>query len=536
MTRGSSTKMAAVSGLISELVQAFKALAMYPPDHPARSRFLGRLDIDLVSYLEAEGELRIDVSAGGLEVDGEKVATGDNAHTFLASECFSRQINRVIFLRGLKQQDIDAFFSILSENPDTIREGGGSAEYIRSRSTGALKVEEVDYEGILERREEVSEGTGSAYSSETLSSVAAPREKPEPGRISTEAVFDDDGSPAVFQEDWLAQKLRDLDAARDPTQYKKVLRDIFMSLKATGEMGLSEHSLAVVRRLGRHLLREAPEEILTTARAAVRELAKPDLLESLMGEITSRETEDRDALQAVLEISGETAIPILLRSLSEEEGSFGRKALITSLGGFGSAVRPYLEKWLSDVRWYVVRNSLGLLGQVGGREDSQRVKGFLTHSNPNVRLEALRFLNRFPVPLSEETMQSLLGDTDPDVAARAVLSLGVLQGRKGLDRLRALARKPLFGQGDIEKRGLAIRGIGREDSFEAMDFLRGVITGRALLDSAGFERIQVAAVEALAEIGGPGAAGILRDSAGRLRGEASKAAEDALRKMKTREA
>ncbi len=535
MTEGVSPNMEVVSGLISELVKALKATAMYPPGHPARSRFVQRLDKDLLSYLEANGELSIDVHAKELLVHGQKVVLKDGMEAHLASECFGRQVRKIRFLKGLRNQDVDAFFSLISESPEIIRDEGGAAEYVRMRSSGALQVEQVDYEGILERREAVSNGSGSGYSSETLSPVAAPHLSPDSGEVYTPTVFNDDGSPELSQEEWLEGRLVDLDGATDPAEYKGILRDIFLSLRATGTMGFSQFAVRVLRHLGEHLMKGSHEEVRTTARAAVRELAKPELVESLLGDITVKDSGNRDAVQAILETVSETSIPVLLRCLADETSTFGRKALITSLSRFGSQVRPHLDRWMVDDRWYVVRNALGFLSQVGGPQDTEVAKGFLTHSNGKVRLEALRFLTRYPSPIPDDMIEVLLSDPDPEVEARAILALGALQGQDGLKRLKVLAKKPFMRQGEIAKREMAIRGLGREGSPEAMDYLRRILSGRAILDKAGFERIQVAAVEAIGEIGGARAAAVLTERRSRLSGEALRAAEDALRKLKSRE-
>lgn len=535
MTERVSSSMDAVPGLVSELVKAYKATSIYPIGHPSRARFLGRLNGDLLAYLETEGRLKIDVSARGLKVGGEDVVTKDNAHAFLATECFGRQISSVVCLKGFQQKDIDALFAFLSESPERIRAEGGATEFIRQRSTGALQVEQVDYEGILERREEVSVDGASTYTPESHSPVAAPNPGLESSRISSPTVFDDVGSHEVSQEQWLEGKLQDLGGTVDPAEYKRTMRDILLNLKATGNLGLSKFSLMVVRHLGRDLLREVPDDIRITARAAAKELAGDDLLDSLVGDITSRDGDHREPVQAVLETCGERSIAVLLHRLAEEEEAFGRKALITSLLEFGTAIRPYLDRWLADDRWYVVRNSLGLLSQAGDAEDAQRVIGFLSHPNPKVRLEALRFLSRFPASVPDEVMRKLIKDPDEEVSARAILAIGAIQGPEGVRHLMMLAKKPLFGQGDIVRRELAIKGLGRARGSEPVEFLRRILSGRPFLNPEGYERVQQAAVEALAEIGGPRAAAILMYHAGRLKGAASKTAEEFLRKVKTAE-
>jgi HEAT repeat protein len=193
-------------------------------------------------------------------------------------------------------------------------------------------------------------------------------------------------------------------------------------------------------------------------------------------------------------------------------------------------MRPYLERWLRDDRWYVIRNAMGLLQQVGGPQDSTNVRTFLEHPNSKVRLEALRFLYRYPTPIEGHVMDRLLADEDPEVRARAVYALGVLQGKKGLTRLMELAAKPFIGEGNLTQREMAITGLGREGGEEAASFLARTLSQRSLANPSGGERIRKATVDALVGIGDARAVQVLAASLRRLRGPALNVAENFLKR------
>jgi HEAT repeat protein len=158
------------------------------------------------------------------------------------------------------------------------------------------------------------------------------------------------------------------------------------------------------------------------------------------------------------------------------------------------------------------------------------VKTFLQHPHPKIRLEALRFLYRYPVPVDEELMNRLLEDADVEVQARAVYALGVLMGSSGLLRLISLARKPLIGEGDVALREMAVKGIGREGGERSVQFLSDLMRTRSFLNREAGERVQKAAVEALVEIGGPRVLHALKGALPRLKGQALRSAEDFLRR------
>jgi len=513
MTVRRSEQYMRVASLVSDLAAAYRATLFYPVGHPSRNQFIEPLLEKINSYTAKAGELDLRMREGAVEVKGEAIVTENHAELLLSKECGERRIDRVRFGRGLLQRDIDALFSMILEDAELVSDEGGGTQYIMTRGSGALQVGQA----------------GQEISSEHPSSPGM--EKPS----APMPVFEIEGIEEIPNEEELRLKLQDLEAAQNLEAFEFSMEDVLLGLSAQEGMEASENTLMVIKHLGDRLVAGEDADRAKIIRQVVHDLATPEVVEALAGEITHREDEHREAVQTVLEEAGDLSIPILLRRLTVEEETFGRKALLTSLGGFGLSVRPHLERWLKDERWYVVRNALSLLLQVGGRTDSDRVKVFLSHPHPKVRFEALRFLSRYPVSLPEDTIQKLLNDPDPDVQTRTIYSLAILKGRQGYNYLVAMAKKPLAGQGDLVRREMAIKGIGRGGGKEAIGFLSNMITTKAVLGADGFSRIQTASVEALVDIGGSSAVAALKSSMDSLTGTARRTAEEYVRRWESME-
>jgi HEAT repeat protein len=502
-------------------------MAMYPAGHPSRAKFFQKLLADFTSCLALDPIMEFKMEGDAVILADETLGTKDGSSQFLARECFARQISSLRFMRGLSAEDLEIFFELLAMDVEKIRGAGGAVELIRGKGSGSLQLEQVDYEGILGRRVEVTEENGSHYGSETFSPVAPPDGVTD---LKATPRFTDEDKPEISQDEWLAGKLSELDKAGTVAQYKAVLKDIMVSLRETGSMGLPHYAAAVLKHLGKYFLKQVPDEISKVNTESIRLLALPAAIEEVAAQLTMRQQPDREAIQAVLFQTHSVSIPVLLRMLADENETYGRRTIISFLGRFGDVLRPHLEKWLRDDRWFVVRNALGLLQQVGGQHDSANVRTFLQHPHPKVRLETLRFLYRFPIPVDEGLMNQLLDDADLEVQARAVYALGVLQGARGLERLIVLAKKPYFGEGDVTRREMAVRGIGREGGDRSIQFLSDLLKKRSFIRPSGGERIQKATVAALVEIGGQRSVKVLRQSFRKLKGEALKDAEEFLRR------
>lgn len=513
MTVGRSERYMKVASLVAHLASAYRATLIYPVGHPARDQFIDPLLDSLNGYTSHAGEWELRIRQDTVEFGGETVVTENHGELLLSKELSERGIQKIHFRNGLRKRDIDALFSMILEDAELVSDEGGGAQYMATRGSGALQVGRIEEE--IPGGPPVSPGT-------------------EPP-VSPLPVFEIEGIEEIPHEEELRLKLQKLETAQSLEAFDFSMKDVLLGLSALEGMEASENILMVVKHLGHRLVAGEDADRARVVRQAIHDLASPEVLEALAGEIAHREDEHREAVQTVLEEAGDLAIPILLRRLTVEEETFGRKALLTSLGGFGVSVRPHLERWLKDERWYVVRNALSLLLQVGGRNDSQRVRGFLEHPHPKVRFEALRFLSRYPVSIPEESIRKLLDDPDPDVQARTIYSLAILKGRQGYNYLVGMAKKPLAGQGDLARREMAIKGIGRGGGKEAIHFLSTIITTKAVLGTEGFSRIQAASVEALIDIGGPGAVEALKSSIDRLAGDARRTAEEYVRRWESME-
>ena len=242
------TDSISVALLVSDLVRAFKAMAMYPAGHPSRERFFQKLQADFSSCLSLEPVMELKVETPSITWSGEPLSTKDGSSEFLARECFTRQISSLRFTRGLSAEDLEVLFELLAMDAETIQSAGGAVVLCRGKGSGSFQLEQVDYEGILGRRVEITGEKASHYGSDTFSPVAPSDETAEPKAANLN--FRDDGSPEINQDEWLAGKLRELDKAGTIAHYKMVLTDILNKLRETGGMGIPDFAAAVLKHLG----------------------------------------------------------------------------------------------------------------------------------------------------------------------------------------------------------------------------------------------------------------------------------------------
>ncbi len=105
---------------------------------------------------------------------------------------------------------------------------------------------------------------------------------------------------------------------------------------------------------------------------------------------------DFETLNRILDhMDGESVANLLLDTLAEAESRTTRLGLLGRLAKLGSSIRPQVLRRLADGRWYVQRNMLALLNEIGCPGDFSAAP-YTRHPEPAVRREALQLAMKLP--------------------------------------------------------------------------------------------------------------------------------------------
>jgi hypothetical protein len=135
---------------------------------------------------------------------------------------------------------------------------------------------------------------------------------------------------------------------------------------------------------------------------------------------------DFEALDPVLErLPVSTVLLLLLDRLSESKSRATRMGAFRRLAAQGEALMPFAIERLRDERWYVLRNMLALLNEVGSWPKHFTALPYAVHPHATVRREALQLATRMS---SEREQAIVLALGDPDERA---LRIGINAARDG---------------------------------------------------------------------------------------------------------
>ncbi len=224
--------------------------------------------------------------------------------------------------------------------------------------------------------------------------------------------------------------------------------------------------------------------------------------------------EDRAPVDAaeLLRRCGSRAAAYLIERLAQEESRPQRARLVALLKERGGgSPEPFLAR-LDDPRWFLVRNVVAILGDIGDQAIAARLGRVAAHPEPRVRQEVISTWRRLGTPEAADRIIAALEDSDRGVQRSAVEALALLGGSRAVQALERIAsREEPYAAASAEVRLEAVLSLGRLGGAKVFDILHGILTRRNLLGPSEPVELRAAAARALGALGTPKALSLLTE-------------------------
>ncbi len=206
-----------------------------------------------------------------------------------------------------------------------------------------------------------------------------------------------------------------------------------------------------------------------------RHLATADMV----ARCVAGEAVDFPTLERLVAHTGPAAAPPLLDRLALAEARGTRRGLLALLAKMGAAIAPAVIARLDDPRWYVTRNLLALLEDLGPLPEGYSAAAYLRHPDARVRWQAVKLQFKQP---ADRTAALTAGLSDPDPRTlRLALGVAVATQTCPEEAVPVLASRASDRTVTADVRVLAARVLGyctAETALEAL--LRLTSAGRTL--------------------------------------------------------
>lgn len=232
--------------------------------------------------------------------------------------------------------------------------------------------------------------------------------------------------------------------------------------------------------------------------ALARRWAVPEVLSRLVWRLgQERDPDVRAQWTEAFPRLGKGLAETLAEALGEASDRFRRRVYLEALSAMGPVAAEVAAGLVEDPSWFVVRNAVFLLGELGGETAVAQVTGALAHPDPRVRKEAVLALGKLGGEDAVLLLTGMLEDPTPGVRAMACRALGALRAERAVKPILRV----LEGSDDLEVRVESLQALGCLGDPGAVPVIerRGV----GGLFSRPPREVRLAAYRALAAIGTP---------------------------------
>ena len=491
------------TNILIELHKAVKMHNFYPEGHPQLDASVEKCYLLFRKSLEIQGEIKWKIDQKGFYDNKTHVAPGNAEVASLGKKLFFRRIKEITFSPRLTVSELKVLLSIVKLEPeDLLAQGGAEAVFALKDVTGvlinALRPEDLlkikreleekkdkERKELAEEKKKEEEAPGEAQSQEA-EKAPAPREEEEK---ADETTFAD-----------LISLIRD---ERDFIRYQ----DLSVRLKEKGEAVLMEKRLDEIFPaclvFVEHLSTQPrlADDLRTLASERLRSFLNHDMIIYLVQRLASKDETHRGVINSILLFAGEDAARALLDSIIDSGDAVARRNLFNLIVRFGKQVRPLVEERLSNPEWYVIRQMVGLLGELKDPAAIDAIETVYANPEPRVKKEALKSLVKIGGPRATAILIKTLGEEDPSIVAQAIISLGVLKDPSVADILGEIAlRRESLGETHEPKRE-AIRALGHIGSVKAVPYLERLLFRKVWFGKKANEEIRILAANSLGMIG-----------------------------------
>lgn len=555
---------ARLKALLAEAESALKGLAkllvgirFYPPGHPALQDVTREAQKAFAPLLATRESVTFVVRRDGFSFEDRPVAPDNQMLQKLAAGLFARRVQRLVLLADLSCRDLWEAAQIFLQDADALHKGGGVQAALTAAEVTTLWANVVDLGKIFESRREIesaraASGAGPADDETFLASLAGAPAGAEGSGVDEGIASAGESDPAgeagsnlrglvaprgaavEAPARNLGQLLDELGRTTGEQDFADLLQQLPPLFKADLQAGVAT---TIVRALTFLAEQSAAAYTGIHRRQALRQtfadISTPELFQFYISLLCERgHHEQQQEWQRISNAFGEPFFRVLMARLASEEDQSQRKFLYDLLTSHGEAAVPAIVPALQDERWYVVRNAVCMLGEIRVPTTVEKLRPVLQHPDVRVRREVIRALTRVGGTNAVNLLLRTLQGEDAEMRRQAMLSLGAMKNLAAVPVLVQYVVAPDWRFRFLDAKKDALRALGEIGCVDAVPAIGSIVRTKRIIFRGRNDDLRIAAIAALAAIGGEAAEMILSDACARNSAAVCRAAAHALKQLR----
>ncbi|MCP3677872.1 MAG: HEAT repeat domain-containing protein [Deltaproteobacteria bacterium] len=537
--------MSTSENILKELNKAVKALNFYPDNHPNLDGAINSCYAILTKALAVQESIEWTVDKRGFYERQQPILSAQGWLATLAKEFFLRHIKGIAFSRGVSLDEFKTFLSLLKEEPESLLKRGSVGAQIASQGIKGINIEDVQYQDVHKTTKEVEEEQEEPSLDFKIEEEGEEEEEEAEAEGET-GIFEAESLESILQgidgldeldedekEKTLPELLEELNVEIDAGRYLGVASDISDRVAHCCAENEWDRVFPIIEVFLLHSSQEGqkPEAIASIAHDTLRALLTGETIIHLIDRLKHSKEENIAAIQQMLLIAEQEGMILLLNALAEIKEAHARRTIYDTLLLYGETVRDEAERRINDERWFVVRQMVSLLGEIGSFHSMEVLGKALNHSELRVRKEVIKSLGKIPCRDSSVILLSTLSGSDKSLVPNVIIALGVLKDPAAIESLGELAHKRNALSYNLEIRKEAVKSLGLIGNERAIPTLTRLISRKVWFGKQENEELRAFAVISLGKIGGEAARRVIEHTVKSAQGIVRHACDKTLKEM-----
>jgi len=392
--------------ILFSIFKSLKGMRLYPQNHPAHDKIINESYATFLKVLKEAGGIKIEVHSNGFTVGGFN-PDEEGKFSELAQELFIRGVKALMVDSFVSLHEFKKFLTLFQMEPEEVIKMGGAEEILNSMRINGIRVEVIDF--LLKPEEETEKkGMDGGYEEEIS--------------ISVEEFTQEEKDILA-----LVEKLKKIS---DLKEYESLLKKVVNKCQEMDALSDFKIFPVVFLEFSRIFIdQNKPPEIRRITGEAARSISNERVIGYLINKIKTLEASQVTEYGNIFLMIGETSIKYLLESLFAEESIKGRRFITNIVLRFGKKAIPHLIYYLNNPNWFVVRNCLFILGEIGDRKTVDIIYRFAFHKDERVKKEAITAISKIKDPYAVSTLLKILDQTDDSTKPLVIRALGDTRDR-----------------------------------------------------------------------------------------------------------
>jgi len=496
-----SERISSAKKVIEDLLRARRAFRIYPDGSPITTKAVNDLYTDLRRLLAFQDRISLEIMQDAILFELEEIFHSASQENNISLFLFRDGIREVTFKKGLTRDEVLGFVHVVSSGG--AHEAAGDDIVTRMWEHDFKHIRCIIYESEML----TTAGPGESAEGSGPNIKEFPSELFRAHQDALSKKEEDSGVPDVMEfsdKDLISlRKEIDRNSADKTGKLLAVALELFLLAETEDECREIE---TIMKKALDYALAKGRVDVLAVffinvKTAYMDTVRAPRFRENLSRIFSFFSSEtflakvgslldgglrlDEETFGMLIRLLDKRSIPVLITLLGYLDTISARKTIVNMLSVIGKSDVTAITEGLGDGRWYVVRNIVIALRNIGNTLAKRHLLKIVDHKDPRVRREAVKALARISGGEAIDILSKALDDRDQSVrqtALGALTELNILPAKEILlDRIQS---RSFLGR-DYEEKKDYFRALLTYDDDDVRDLL-----GKILLKKSSFRKMK----------------------------------------------